>query len=314
MNVEIVPNAKSCQLGEGPHWSSTEGVLYYVDIPRGRVLRYDPLDGGSCNFVDIDGGKDPVSFVIPSIKEKEFLIGKGRDLCRLQWDFKQNDGPKLVKMVEVDVEFRDNRFNDGKCDFMGRLWAGTMGKALLSPNDIKLYQGSMYLFCQNPNDLNRAIVDCKFDKVHISNGLDWSPDGKTMYYIDSLTRKIDGFDFDAKNGSLANRRTVFDLSGHLGKDGFPDGMTIDTKGHLWVACWGESQILKIDPVGEEVLSKITFHDMATNITSCTFGGPELKDLYVTSALDSEGKGGQLFVIRNTGAQGLAGRSFDPTFV
>ena len=63
MNVEIVPNAKSCQLGEGPHWSSTEGVLYYVDIPRGRVLRYDPLDGGSCNFVDIDGGKDPVSFV-----------------------------------------------------------------------------------------------------------------------------------------------------------------------------------------------------------------------------------------------------------
>ena len=76
MNVEIVPNAKSCQLGEGPHWSSTEGVLYYVDIPRGRVLRYDPLDGGSCNFVDIDGGKDPVSFVIPSIKEKEFLIDK----------------------------------------------------------------------------------------------------------------------------------------------------------------------------------------------------------------------------------------------
>ena len=75
MNVEIVPNAKSCQLGEGPHWSSTEGVLYYVDIPRGRVLRYDPLDGGSCNFVDIDGGKDPVSFVIPSNNEKEFLIG-----------------------------------------------------------------------------------------------------------------------------------------------------------------------------------------------------------------------------------------------
>ena len=92
-----------------------------------------------------------------------------------------------------------------------------MGKALLSPNDIKRYQGSMYLFSQNPNVLNRAIVDRKFDKVHISNGLDWSPDGKTMYYIDSLTRKIDSFDFDAKNGSLANRRTVFDLSGHLGQ-------------------------------------------------------------------------------------------------
>ena len=91
-------------------------------------------------------------------------------------------------------------------------------------------------------------------------------------------------------------------------------MTIDTRGHLWVACWGESQILKIDPVGEEILSRITFHDMATNITSCTFGGPDLKDLYVTSALDSEGKGGQLFVIRKTGAQGLAGRSFDPTIV
>ena len=92
------------------------------------------------------------------------------------------------------------------------------------------------------------------------------------------------------------------------------GFLYDPSRNHWRAFWFFLQIFKIDPVGEELLSRITFHDMATNITSCTFGGPELKDLYVTSALDSEGKGGQLFVIRNTGAQGLAGRSFDPTFV
>ena len=106
-----------------------------------------------------------------------------------------------------------------------------MGKALLSPNDIKRHQGSLYFCRQNPTNTEEALVEQKFDKVHISNGLDWSPDGKIMYYIDSLTKKIDAFDFDVKNGSLTNRRTVFDVTQHVGKNGFPDG--IDTKNHFY---------------------------------------------------------------------------------
>ena len=87
------------------------GVLYYVDIPKGHVLRYDPKNGGSCTHVEVDSGKDPVSFVIPSVIEKQYLIGKGRSLCRLSWDYIQKERYELVALAEVDTkpEFQDNR-------------------------------------------------------------------------------------------------------------------------------------------------------------------------------------------------------------
>ena len=85
------------------------------------------------------------------------------------------------------------------------------------------------------------FIQAKFDRVDISNGLDWSLDGKIMYYIDSLALKVEAFDYDATNGNIQNRRTVFDLPSN-GVKGFPDGMTIDTQGHLWVACFGGSQV------------------------------------------------------------------------
>ena len=87
------------------------GVLYYVDIPKGHVLRYDPKNGGSCTHVEVDSGKDPVSFVIPSVIENEYLIGKGRSLCKLSWDYKQKEKYELVALAEVDTkpEFQDNR-------------------------------------------------------------------------------------------------------------------------------------------------------------------------------------------------------------
>lgn len=352
MKVEVVSEALSCHLGEGPHWSEAEGVLYYVDILKGRVLRYDPQNGGSCCYVNVYGN-DPVSFVIPSTKAKEFMIGRGRDLCRLHWDFTQNpkepahnagkeqdqgencfEKPRhwVVVMAKVDragpygkfgqnnyfgfkltngnCEFFNNRFNDGKCDLLGRLWAGTMGPEG-APGDVKRHQGSMYFCRQNLEDDKIALADAKFDQIDISNGLDWSPDGKVMYYIDSFTRKVEAFDFDASSGSLSNRRTVFDLKAN-GYNGFPDGMTIDTRGHLWVACFGSSEVLEINPMsGGKCESRISFDGLASRITSCAFGGPDLRDLYVTSAMDAEGNGGQVFVVRDTGAQGFAGRSFDP---
>ena len=109
------------------------------------------------------------------------------------------------------------------------------------PGDVKRHQGSMYFCKQDPDDDKIAKVDAKFDKIDISNGLDWSLDGKIMYYIDSVTRKVEAFDFDTSSGSLANRRTIFDLESN-GYEGFPDGMTIDTRGHLWVACFGSSEV------------------------------------------------------------------------
>ena len=109
------------------------------------------------------------------------------------------------------------------------------------PGDVVRRQGRMYFMKQRPDDDQVADVEMKFDEIDISNGLDWSPDGKTMYYIDSLALKVEAFDYEASNGRIHNRRTVFDLPAN-GVQGFPDGMTVDTEGRLWVACFGGSQV------------------------------------------------------------------------
>jgi len=322
MKVEVVTGALPCVLGEGPHWDATEGVLYYVDIPQGRVLRYDPQNNNT-SYVNVYGN-DTVSFVVPiqGKEGKEFMIGRSRDLCRLHWDQARQereteDGAKLghwvVVLAKVDRGQTYNRFNDGKVDPQGRLWAGTMGHEP-NPGDVKREQGSFYFCRQHPEDDKKAIVEAKFDKIDISNGLEWSLDGKTLYYIDTLTFKVEAFDYQATGGVISNRRTVFDLKAE-GIKGYPDGMTIDTRGHLWVACFFGSKVLEIDPLNSQLLSQISFEGLADNITSVAFGGPDLRDLYVTSAMqtleDGTKQGGQLFVAKDTGAQGFPGRAFQP---
>ena len=111
------------------------------------------------------------------------------------------------------------------------------------PKNMAQHQGKLYLLKQNPKEEQNVDFEIKVEGVDISNGLEWSLDGKKMYYIDSLTLKIDSFDFDIETGNISNRRTVFDLKENEIK-GFPDGMTICDKGHLWVACFGGSQVLK----------------------------------------------------------------------
>ena len=103
----LIKNLKNLNVSNSGHI----GVLYYVDIPKGHVLRYDPKNGGTCTHVEVDSGKDPVSFVIPSVNEKEYLIGKGRSLCRLSWDYKQREKYELVALAEIDTkpELQDNR-------------------------------------------------------------------------------------------------------------------------------------------------------------------------------------------------------------
>ena len=124
-----------------------------------------------------------------------------------------------------------------------------------NPGDVKREQGSFYFCRQHPEDDKKAIVEAKFDKIDISNGLEWSLDGKTLYYIDTLTFKVEAFDYQATGGVISNRRTVFDLKAE-GIKGYPDGMTIDTRGHLWVACFFGSKVgvpnlvRKLHTVGE----------------------------------------------------------------
>ena len=165
------------------------------------------------------------------------MIARGRDLCRLHWDHSRQDpedqdglkqGHWVVVLGKVDRGQSFNRFNDGKCDPQGRLWAGksqwvntncqcpsnscvgTMGNET-KPGEVKPEQGTMYFCRQHAEDNQKAIIENKFDKIHISNGLEWSVDGNTFYYIDSLAYKVEAFDYEAVGGVISNRRTVFDL-------------------------------------------------------------------------------------------------------
>lgn len=109
------------------------------------------------------------------------------------------------------------------------------------PGKVQPKLGSVYSLTQNPDDDKKALVNWHFGDVDISNGLEWSLDGKTFYYIDTLSFKLQAFDFDGTTGKLSNRRDIFVFKEH-NVEGCPDGMTIDNEGHLWVAMWGSGKV------------------------------------------------------------------------
>jgi sugar lactone lactonase YvrE len=175
----------------------------------------------------------------------------------------------LVAAVEADRE--DSFMNDGKCDALGRYWAGTVGV-----NERGLAaEGAGALYCLEPDGQVRRVLD----GVSLSNGMDWSPDGGTFYYIDSLAGGIDAFAFDLASGALTRRRRVVDLG--LPPDvGFADGMCLDMDGGLWTAIWGTGEVRRYSPAGE--LDR-TLTLPVTQPTSCVFAGEALDVLVITTA-------------------------------
>jgi sugar lactone lactonase YvrE len=160
--------------------------------------------------------------------------------------------------------------------------------------------GSLYLL--KPD----GTAEVKVTGVGVSNGLAWSPDHRTLYYIDSPTRQVRAFDFDPATGSLSNGRVAFSIPA---EEGFPDGMTIDREGMLWIGHWDGWQVARWDPASGEKLLGLKLP--AARITSCTFGGEQLDDLFVTSAreglspkeLEAQPLAGAVFVFKNCGYRG-----------
>jgi len=193
------------------------------------------------------------------------------------------------------------RFNDAKCDPQGNLWIGTMGLES-SPGVLEPEKGSLYIRSQG------GKLSEKMDKVSLSNGLAWSLDGKSFYYIDSVKRLIYLFDFDGKTNDIDNRRVLVNMNNNeaFTANELPDGMTIDASGNLWVAMFNGSRIVNIDGQSGRVIQSI---QMPTSmITSVCFGGPNLDQLFVTSAfkpLDAERKAKEPlagFIFRITSAE------------
>ncbi|MCW2994880.1 MAG: gluconolactonase [Conexibacter sp.] len=243
------------QLGEGPTWDGRSGQLVRVDILRGRVLAWTP--GARSSTARSFGGE--VSAAVPR-EGGGMVLAIGHDLVAVD-----GDGGARCLLATVEADEPDTRFNDCRCDPQGRLWAGTMSKTR-TPNRAALYRIA--------TDEPIAAVEAP---TTLSNGLGWSPEGDRMYFIDSTTQRIDLYDFDGAEGMLNGRRPFAAISAG---DGLPDGLTVDAEGGVWVCLFGGGEIRRYDPSGS-LDAAITLP--TTNPTCPTFGGPDLRTLYVTTA-------------------------------
>jgi sugar lactone lactonase YvrE len=273
--------------GEGAIWDEKNRKLYWVDIDVGLVHIYDPATSTDRS---INVGQ-PVGTVV--LRESGGLMLAVRDGFM---SLDERTG-KTALLAVPEGHNAENRFNDGKCDPAGRFWAGTMETPTRKGNLFRL-----------DKDLS---VHRMLDNIGCSNGIVWSGDKKTMYYIDTPTMKIDAFDYEFETGTISNRRAVVLVAE---EHGGPDGMAIDAEGKLWVAHWDGWCVCRWDPATGNLIQKVRLP--VSRPTSCAFGGQSLDTLYVTSAsaeldavaLAKQPKAGALFQF-NPRVRGVPSFSF-----
>lgn len=291
---ELLLDARA-DLGEGPAWLASERRLLWVDIREGTLHRFEPSSGAD-ESLRFDG---PLGFAVPA-KDGSILLGLRDGVARLApgalsaataFGHPGSSGAETASgaaassaapaagqaykaAAEAHLEWLARpesgrpglRINDGKCDPYGRLLFGSMDRAEIEKN------GKLYAL--EPAGGLRVLLT----GLGISNGLAWSPDRGTLYFIDTPTRRVTAYDYDRGSGSIADPRCAVEIPESLG---WPDGMCADRQGRLWVALWGGAGIALCDPLRGLVLERIPVP--ARNVSSCCFGGPDLDELYVTSA-------------------------------
>ena len=282
---ESVTNIR-CTLGEGPIWDSQNHVICWIDITAAKIHEYSP----ETNNVR--------TFTLTEMVGAVALTVNGNYIAALQngFAFINRATAHISPIADPEKHLPNNRFNDGKCDPSGRFWAGSMSLSE-ETNAGSLYKLDHHL------QIKKMI-----DGVTISNGMAWTADKKTFYFIDTPTQQVVKYDYDDATGSIKNKAAVIKIAE---ADGHPDGMTIDTEGMLWIAHWGGWQITRWDPVTSTLLLCIKMP--VKNVTSCTFGGNKMSDLYITTArkdlspseLQKQPLAGSLFVIKNSGYTGHA---------
>ncbi len=243
-------------VGEGPTWDPFRQQLLWVDIPHGAIHSCDPIHS-SDHVLHAD---QPVGAVVA--RQRGGLLLAVRDGFAVLVEGEV----RLVAAVEVDLA--NNRMNDGKVDPGGCFWAGTMA--------LDMSPGAGALYRLGPD----FRVDTVLRGLAISNGMDWSPDDKTMYFIDSASGLVTAYSYDVETGAIDDPRTLIVIPAEAG---MPDGMTVDSAGFLWIAVWGGSAVRRYAPDGA-LVGEVRLP--VSQVTSCAFGGPSLQDLYITTA--SEG--------------------------
>lgn len=250
-------------LGESPVWHPREQVLYYCDIPACTLNRFDAATGelshwtfdseiGSCAPM-LDGG----------------ILLASRDGL---WRFDPAAGERAL-LAPPPYDPKVERFNDGKCDPQGRFWAGTVRE----PRDPPL--AALYCF-------DRGELTKRANGIAVSNGLAWSPDGRTMYWSDTQTHRIFAFDFDGSSGALSARRVLVEFPLRQPDQplavygGRPDGAAVDAEGNYWVAMFEGQRLLCLSPQG------VTLREVPLPVRCPTmpcFGGPDLQTLFITTS-------------------------------
>lgn len=258
---EIQPIAElefefKASLGEGAFWNHETQEFYWVDILGKTFNIYNPSTKNNRSYEM----PSAIGTVVP-YTDDEAVVALVDGIYKVDL----NSG-ELSILSDVESKMPWNRFNDGKCDPNGNLWVGSMHYE----QDQKI--ASVYKVEEN------GTTTKMIDSVIISNGIVWTKDAKTMYYIDTPTKQIVAYDFDKETSTISNKRVAVEVSEDHGS---PDGMAIDEEDMLWVGMWNGNAVARFNPKTGKLISKIEVP--AHNVTSCAFGGENLDILYITTA-------------------------------
>jgi len=280
MSIKAIVNCRN-ELGEGPLWNSAEGALYWVDIHKAQIQRYQPKSEQHTVF------KMPFKVTALGLRKN------GGFVCASEQGFSFWDASTgaLKAICHPEQGKQGARFNDGKVDRSGRFWAGSMTA-----------QGASSALYRLDCDLK---VTCMAQGITISNGIGWSPDNRRMYYVDSLRYRIYAYHFSPESGEIDKQQIFAQFEAQFG---IPDGLTVDSQGFIWCAFYDGWKIVRFNPNGQ--IDRVI--EMPVARPTCpAFGGENLDELYVTSAIDGltpkelekQPNAGDLFVLQ-PGVKGL----------
>ncbi len=277
-------------LAEGPGWWIEKQVLLWVDIEASKIGLFDPAAGNN-DFLHLPAH---VGAVVPT-SVGDLLLATAAGLMRMD----PSTGV-VTLLLDPEVDRPGNRFNDGKCDPWGRFWAGTMAY------DFEPLAGSLWRLDGDGRIMRQRR------QLTISNGLAWSQDRGTLYFIDSPTLKVMAFPLTSSGEIAAEPSICVQIPEDW--DAVPDGMCIDAEGMLWIALFGGGAVTRWDPISGQLLDRLAVP--CRQVTSCCFGGPHLDQLFITTArremdaaaIAAEPLAGGLFQA-DVGVKGLPGDPF-----
>lgn len=245
-------------LGESPLWHPEEQCLYWVDIDGEAFFKWNLMEN-----------EQPQRFGVGSLLGAIAFRAQGGLLLATQKGFAlcNAEASSLQFIADPEADKPQTRLNDGAVDPQGRFWCGSLGDP---------FNNALYRF--DPDHSVHLIED----GIGMANGMAWSPDQQTFYFADTLAHTVYAYDYKRLEGCISNRRVfIRDKSA-----GLPDGLTVDSEGFIWLAWWGGWRLTRHDPEGK-LQRQI---DLPVECpTSCTFGGVDLDQLYITSAAAEQGK-------------------------